>query len=104
MALQAEMKAATAAAAKPKIRPMEAASRRKKKEEKPKIQLTEEKKRKCYMWYARLGQPNRAQMIHAVVQLPKSCDITVEDVEALPWIMGGALLPVKEMNELFMYG
>jgi len=31
-------------------------------------------------------------------------DISVEDVEALPWMPGGFALPVKEMNELFLHG
>ena len=30
------------------------------------------------------------------------CDITVEDVDALPWMYGGAMLRVKEMNKLFL--
>ena len=55
------------------------------------------------MWYARLGQPNKERMLQAIKKLPPSHEpITEEDVEALPWIMGGSLLPVKEMNELFM--
>lgn len=43
-------------------------------------------------------------MIRAAKRLTENDDITPEEVEALPWICGGTLLPVKEMNELFMYG
>lgn len=34
--------------------------------------------------------------------LPDSCDITPEEVDALPWIGGGMALSVKIMNGLFM--
>lgn len=95
--------AAVAAKTKPSIKPMTAPVGRKSKEDKPKVVLSSQKKRKCYMWYARLGQPNRERMIQAVKRLPPSHEqITEEDVESLPWICGGALLPVKEMNELFL--
>jgi len=98
------MKAAAAAEA-PKISfTAEKSAPKKEKEVKPKIELSLEKKRKCYMWYARLGQPTRVQMIASVKKLDTSCDITVEDVEALPWMAGGFCLPVKEMNELFLHG
>ena len=70
----------------------------------PRTVLTEERKRKCYMWYARLGQPNRRKMKERVRTLLKSndIDITVEEVEQLPWIGGGSMLSVKEMNKLFL--
>ena len=99
---QAEAKAA--AATMPKLRPMAPpVSRKRQEEKKPKVVLTKAKERKCYMWYARLGQPNKERMLQAIKKLPPSHEpITAEDVEALPWIMGGSLLPVKEMNELFM--
>jgi len=71
----------------------------------PPADLSLEKKRKCYMWYARLGQPTRDQMIRAVEKLTSNREeITVEDVKALPWIAGGTMLPVKEMNDLIMNG
>jgi len=66
------------------------------------IVLTEERRKKCYMWYARLAQPDREKMKQLVVDLPDSCDITPEEVDALPWTLNGALLPVKAMNELFL--
>ena len=101
--LKRQQAEAKAAAAKPKIRPMATPARRQREKEAPKVVLTTAKKRKCYMWYARLGQPNKEKMLQAIQKLPPSHEpITVEDVEALPWILGGALLPVKEMNELFM--
>jgi hypothetical protein len=59
-------------------------------------------KEKCYMWYARLGQPNRELFKRKVAALHKSCDITVDDVDCLPWLGDGALLSVRKMNELFM--
>lgn len=58
-----------------------------------------EMRMKCYMWYARMGQPNRDTMKRRVAKL-KDCDITVEDVDELPWICGGAMLSVREMNNL----
>jgi hypothetical protein len=88
----AETKAA-AAASKPKLKPMPESNRRKKKEDKPKIELSAERRRKCYMWYARLGQPNRDRMVAAAKRLTSNDDITPEEVEALPWVCGGALLP-----------
>ena len=54
---------------------------------------------KCYMWYARMGQPNRDAMKRRVAKL-KDCDITVEDVDELPWMCGGAMVSVREMNDL----
>jgi hypothetical protein len=61
----------------------------------------DEASKKCYMWYARMGQPDRANMKRRVAALPQSCDITVEDVELLPWIGNGKMLSVKAMNMLF---
>ena len=61
-----------------------------------------ERRRKCYMWYARLGLPNRNQMIQRVAALPDSCDISIEDVDILPWIHGGTTLDITEMNKLFL--
>jgi hypothetical protein len=66
------------------------------------IALTEERRKKCYMWYARLGQPNRETMKRKVKALPDSCDITLDEVDALPWVGGGMCLSVKAMNELFL--
>jgi ubiquitin len=61
-----------------------------------------ERAKKCYMWYSRLGCPNRKVMIQQVKTLPKDSDITIEDVDALPWSAGGLNLNVRKMNELFM--
>lgn len=67
-----------------------------------KVVLSEAKRQKCYMWYARLGGPNREDMKKRVAALPDSCDITPEEVDELPWICNGLLLSIKEMNKLFM--
>ena len=75
-----------------------------KKEEKTKKVLTEDVRKKCFMWYARLGQPTKDEFIRKVKKMSTSCDITPEDVEALPWICRGAMLPVKELNELIING
>ena len=84
-------------------------SRRKDKKgnkEKREVPLTEEEKvlmrKKCYMWYARMGQPDRENMKRRVAALPAHCNIYVEDVDLLPWICYGTVLSVKSMNELFM--
>ena len=60
------------------------------------------KRRKCLMWYARMSQPNRADMKRRVANLPESCDITVDDVDDLPWMRGDKILSVIEMNKLFL--
>ena len=79
---------------------------RKTNKEKRPVPLTEEEKvvmrKKCYMWYARMGQPDRENMKRRVAALPPHCNIYVEDVDLLPWICYGTVLSVKAMNELFM--
>jgi hypothetical protein len=67
----------------------------------PTGELTDDKRRKCYMWYYRLGLPNRDRMMEKVAAL-KSCDITVEDVGLLPWIGGGATLSVPDTNRFLL--
>lgn len=69
-----------------------------------KAELDEETKKKCYMWYARMGQPTRKEMIRRVNNMPSSCGITQEDVELLPWVAGGHFLKVHDMNKLFLEG
>jgi hypothetical protein len=76
----------------------------KKKVEDKKTELDEETYRKCYMWYARMGQPTRDNMKKRVAALPDSCDITPEDVDLLPWVGGGSLLNVNKMNKLLLEG
>jgi hypothetical protein len=56
------------------------------------------------MWYARLGQPNRIRMKEKVAALSDTCEITVEEVDLLPWVGGGSMLSVKEMNKLMLSG
>lgn len=64
--------------------------------------LTEEVRRKCFMWYTRLGQPSREQMKRRVLKMDSTCDITVEDVDALPWIAGGTMISATELNKLML--
>jgi hypothetical protein len=62
--------------------------------------------KKCYMWYARLGQPNKAQFIKKVQTMldeGKPIGFKVKDVEALPWVAGGSMLSVSKMNRLFLH-
>ncbi|GAX10676.1 hypothetical protein FisN_14Lh186 [Fistulifera solaris] len=62
--------------------------------------------KKCYMWYARLGQPNKAKFIkkvQAMLDEGKSIGFKVKDVEALPWVAGGSMLSVSKMNRLFLH-
>jgi hypothetical protein len=70
------------------------------------VPLSEEEKvlmrKKCYMWYARMSQPDRDNMKRRVAALPPHCNIYVEDVDLLPWICYGTVLSVKAMTELFM--
>lgn len=61
--------------------------------------------KKCYMWYARLGQPNKTQFVKRVQEMldeGKVIDFKVKDVEALPWVAGGSMLSVSKMNKLFL--
>ena len=58
------------------------------------------KREKCYMWYARLGQPTREKMRKLVNRLPPSCEIKVDDVDLLPWILGGLTCDIRKMTEL----
>jgi hypothetical protein len=60
------------------------------------------KREKCYIWYARMGLPNRKDMKRRVSEMPESCGITADDVDLLPWVAGGMSLSVKKMNELFL--
>jgi hypothetical protein len=71
---------------------------------KPKKILTENERRKCYMWYNRLGNPTRERMKQRVMKMQQSneCDITVDDVDALPWIAGGTLISQTELNKLIL--
>jgi hypothetical protein len=66
------------------------------------MEVVKAKQRKCYMWYARMGQPTRTNMKKRVAALSDSCDITVDDVDRLPWICNGTVLSVAEMNKLFL--
>jgi hypothetical protein len=60
------------------------------------------KRQKCYMWYARMGEPNHADMRRRVADLPESCDINIADVDELPWMAGGKILNIIEMSKLFL--
>merc|ERR1712151_338037 len=64
--------------------------------------LDEVTRRKCYMWYARMGQPTRDEMKKKIIQLGGECDIKVEDVDKLPWTFMGQFLPVNDMNKMFV--
>ena len=90
----------------PKLDKKERKKEKKANKEKREVPLTEEEKvlmrKKCYMWYARMGQPDRENMKRRVAALPPHCNIYVEDVDLLPWICFGTVLSVKAMNELFM--
>ena len=61
--------------------------------------LSLEKLRTCYHWYMRFGYPDKKTMIRRVQKMGKEAPITVEEVEALPWMCGGAMIPVKEINK-----
>jgi hypothetical protein len=62
--------------------------------------LTPQKAELCYAWYSRMGQPDRETMKKRVAKLGNNCDITVDDVDCLPWMMNGLRISVKAMNEL----
>jgi len=46
--------------------------------------------------------PNMQRMKARVALLPRSCDITPEDVELLPWRCKGRYLDIRVMNEYFL--
>lgn len=58
-----------------------------------------EVRRKCYTWYARLGQPNREQMKRRVARMSSSCGIRTNDVDKLAWINNGERISISAMNE-----
>jgi len=67
--------------------------------------LTKDKGRSMLMWYARMGNPSKDVMKRKILKLPPELrDFTVEDVEALPWVFGGAMLNVNAVNKLFVSG
>jgi hypothetical protein len=64
-----------------------------------------EKRRKCkeaYKWYARMGQPNCAEMKRRVAAMPKSCNIDATYIDCLPWTPGFKRLSVIEMNKIYL--
>ena len=54
------------------------------------------------MWYNRMRTPTKDRMKRRVANLDKSCGITPEDVEGLPWIHGGRFLDLRVMNQMFL--
>jgi hypothetical protein len=67
------------------------------------VDLEKDRKcKECYKWYARMGQPNCAEMKRRVADMPKSCEITVTDVDELPWMTGGKIVNVIAMNKLYL--
>jgi hypothetical protein len=72
--------------------------------EKKKADNLEKRRRRneCYKWYAWMGQPTRAVMKSRVPHMPDSCGITVADVEELPWMTGGKVVNVIEMNKMIL--
>jgi hypothetical protein len=70
-----------------------------------KIPLDPEKCRKCkacYTLYVWMGHPNRTDMKRRVADMTEGCDITVADVDDLPWMPGGKRLNVIEVNKLII--
>jgi hypothetical protein len=64
--------------------------------------VDDELRRKCYMWYARMGQPTREVMKRRVAKMDKTCDITPDDVDALPWICNGQMISASAMSKLIL--
>jgi hypothetical protein len=62
----------------------------------------------AYMCYSRMGKPWRAEMKRRVAErsvedMPIICDVTVADVDELPWLPGDETLDVVEVEKL-MHG
>jgi hypothetical protein len=55
----------------------------------------------CYKWYVWMGHPNRAEMKRRVATT-EGCDITVADVDDLPWMPGGKRLSLIEVNKMII--
>jgi hypothetical protein len=80
----------------------EASRERNEKREKEEARLKEfgtEKKRteRAYGWYTKLAFPTKDAMIEKVASI-KNVDISVDDVELLPWVASGRCINVAKMN------
>lgn len=83
----------------------EASAKRKKEraeEKKAQAKLSNQKRRDLLMWYNRMRTPTRDDMKKKVMALDKSCDISPEDVDDLPWLCKGKFLDLRVMNQMFM--
>lgn len=61
--------------------------------------LSDERLFLCFHWYMRFGHPDKKTMLRRVNKDP-DCPLTQDDVERLPWVCGGAIIPVKEINRI----
>ena len=82
---------------------IEAENERRRKAQERQLDSEADRRYRCYMWFSRMGCPNQKEMKRRVANLPAANnDITVEDVDLLPWMPGGFTLNIREMNKLFV--
>jgi len=61
------------------------------------------KKINAFAWWNRLGQPNKKDMMKRCKKGDmENIDVTPEDVELLPWLVGGLSVDVIKMKELML--
>lgn len=58
---------------------------------------------RVYSWYGRLGQPDKAKFVDRIKRLDQA-DVTVHDIELLPWLLRGKLVNVAKMNRIIREG
>ena len=69
------------------------------KEIKPEPLSKQERLEHAYQWYTRCGMPTKAKMKKRI-QAIDGCEITVDDVDLLPWIIGDKMVNVAVMNRI----
>jgi len=66
------------------------------------VKTDNELRRNCYVWYGRLGQPNREDMKRRVRKMAFSCNVKPEDVDKMAWVCNGTRVSATAMNKHLM--
>ena len=59
---------------------------------------------RAYSWYTRMAMPTKEAMKEKVELMPTSAGLTVDDVDLLPWSMGGKMVNVAKMQKFINEG
>ena len=72
---------------------------RKKQADANKVDMSEEaRKQRAYAWYSRCGHPAKKELIKRVKAMgSKGCDISVADIDLLPWNFNGTMVNASRM-------